>query len=795
MIQEFEKHYNGSVIEKEIQKYWADNEVYKFKRDPLKKIFSIDTPPPTVNGKLHIGHIFSYTQAEMIARYRRMQGFNVYYPFGFDDNGLPSERLVERENNIKAGDVPRSVFCEKCIETTQIYEQEFKSMWQSLGFSCDWDLCYSTVSKESQKISQKAFIDLAKKGNAYLKESPVLWCTECQTSIAQAELETKEIDTYFNYIPFIVDGTPITIATTRPELLYGVVCVFVNPNDERYKNLIGKNAIVPLYNFEVPVIADEKVQLDKGTGVVMCATFGDTTDTEWYEQYNLPYKKVILSNGKIAEDVPYIAGMSVTQARREIVRLLDENNLLLKSEKINHMVAVHERCGTPVEILPSKQWYIDVLSHKERLLEMGNQINWNPSSMHARYNAWVENLKWDWCISRQRYFGVPFPVWYCQDCGKPHFAEENQLPVNPLETEYKGKCQCGCTQFVPEKAVLDTWATSSISPLINREIAKNNGLSESEFMPMGVRTQAHEIIRTWAFYTIVRSMYHTNNIPWNDIMLSGIVYAKPGEKISKSKNNATLSPQQLIEKCTADYIRYGTANVKLGTDTYFDEQDVIDVSKRFINKLWNSCKFVLSHLHDFNINEKVELLPIDKWIVEKTNKTIKEAQNYLNNYEVALARKVIDEFFWGDFCDNYIEIVKDRLYKPEVHGVENRKSGQHAIFYALFNLLKMYSIYIPHLTEYIYLKGFKDFVGEKSIHLTLWPQIDSLNEEILDFGKIVVDVVGETRKYKTQNGLSMRTEMEKIEVNAPKKYEEYLKATEKDLIACTSAQRIEYNLV
>lgn len=791
-MQEFEKHYNGSLVEKEMQKYWEDNEVYKFKKDPSKKIFSIDTPPPTVNGKLHIGHIFSYTQAEIMARYKRMQGFNVYYPFGFDDNGLPSERLVERENNIKAFNVPRSIFCEKCIETTQKYEQEFKDLWKSLGFSCDWDLCYSTVSKSSQKVSQKAFIDLAKNGNAYIKESPVLWCTECQTSIAQAELETKEIDTYFNYIPFIVDGKVLEIATTRPELLYGVVCVFVNPEDERYKNLIGKNAKVPLYNFEVPIIADESVAIDKGTGVVMCATFGDATDAEWYQKYNLPYKKVILPNGIIADDIPYIAGKNVFDARMEIVRLLKENNLLLKSDKITHMVAVHERCGTSVEILPSKQWYIDVLNHKEELLTMGNKIKWNPASMQTRYNLWVENLKWDWCISRQRYFGVPFPVWYCKKCGKPHFAKEEDLPVNPLEKEYNSVCECGSKEFVPESAVLDTWATSSISPLLNQEKAKEYGLDPDEFIPMGVRTQAHEIIRTWAFYTIVRSMYYKKDIPWKEIMLSGIVLAKPGEKISKSKSNATLSPKELIEKCTADYIRYGTANVKLGLDTFFDEQNVMETSKRFINKLWNSSKFVLSHLFDFNPNEKVELLPIDKWIVEKVNKTVKEAQGYLDNYEIGLARKVIDEFFWADLCDDYIEIVKDRLYKPEVHGEQNRKSAQHAIFYTLLTLLKMYSIYIPHLTEYIYLKGFKDIVGEKSIHLLSWPKIKSVDAELLEFGKIVSEVIGDARRYKTENNLSMKTEMEKIEIKTPNKFMDYFKQTEKDLVACTSAQKIIY---
>ena len=795
-MEEFEKHYNGSVIEKEIQKYWEENEIYKFKNDDNKQIFSIDTPPPTVNGKLHIGHIFSYTQAEIIARYRRMQGFNVYYPFGFDDNGLPSERLVERENKIYARDLSRSEFCVKCVETTQKYEKEFKDLWSSMGFSCDWDLCYSTVSPSSQKLSQKMFIDLAKNGHAYIKESPVLWCVDCQTSIAQAELESKDIDSYFNYIPFMVGDRVVEIATTRPELLYGVVCVFVNPEDERYKDIIGKDIKVPLFNFNVKVLADEKVLMDKGTGAVMCATFGDTTDVEWYETYNLPYKKVILPNGKINDDVPYIAGMDIKSARLEIVRLLKENNLLLRSEKITHTVSVHDRCSTEVEVIPSKQWYIDVLNKKDELLKMGAKINWNPSQMLNRYNSWVENLKWDWCISRQRYFGVPFPVWYCKNCGKPHFAEEKDLPVNPLEQEYKGKCECGSGEFIPESAVLDTWATSSISPYINLNTAKSNGVDAKKFMPMSLRTQAHEIIRTWAFYTIVRSMYADNDIPWTDTMISGIVLAKPGEKISKSKSNAVLSPKELIERCSADYIRYGTANVKLGTDTFFDEQDVTDSAKRFINKLWNSSKFVLSHLKDFDKNYVPEnLLPIDKWIIEKTNSVILEAKKYLDSYELGLARKVIDTLFWSDLCDNYIEIVKDRLYKPEVHGEKERKSAQFAIYYCIFNLLKMYSIYVPHITEYIYLKGFKDFENEKSIHLTLWENPSETDAEILNFGEEILSVVGEVRRYKTENGLSMKSEIENLNVKCSEKYLDLFKACEKDLRACTSAININYEIV
>lgn len=792
-MQEFEKRYDGFTVEKEMQHYWEEHKVYEFVRDLSRPLYSIDTPPPTVNGSLHVGHIFSYTQAEMIARYKRMRGYNVFYPFGFDDNGLPSERLVEKESGIRARDLPRSEFCKKCIDTTQKYEAEFKTLWQSMGFSCDWRLLYSTVNSNTQILSQKSFLELAKKGSAYLKESPVLWCTECQTSIAQAELDAKDIDSSFNYIPFVIGDEAIEVATTRPELLYGVVCVFVNPKDSRYQRFIGKNVIVPLYNFEVPVIGDEKAAIDKGTGAVMCATYGDTTDVEWVEYYALPYKKVVMPDGTIASDVPFVGGLHIKKARKEIIRLLEEQGLLLKTEPITHTVSVHERCGTEVEIIPSRQWYIDVLSKKEELLAAGNRIHWHPESMKNRYTTWVENLKWDWCISRQRYFGVPFPVWYCSNCGKPHFAEESDLPINPLETEYKGKCECGSTIFIPESSVLDTWATSSITPLINQDTAKRFGI-EDGFMPMSMRTQAHEIIRTWAFYTIAKSLYHTGDIPWNDTMICGFVLAKPGEKFSKSKGNSNLTPQALIESCTADVIRYWAASAKLGTDTYFDQQDMNDASKRTITKLWNSSKFVLSHLTDFDPNyQPTVLLPIDQWIIERTNYTILEACRWLDQYEIGLARKIIDDLFWKDLCDNYIEIVKERLYQPDIHGEEERKSAQYAIYYCLLNVLKMYSIYIPHLTEYIYLKGLKDFVGEMSIHLTTWPEVTGVSDDIILFGEQIRAAVSDMRKYKSDRNISVRTEMDEFVVRGSEKYANWFELTQKDLKACSHAIKVTFD--
>lgn len=791
---EFEKRYDGLSVEKIIQQFWADNNIYKFVPDKSRPIYSIDTPPPTVNGSLHIGHIFSYTQAEMIARYKRMRGYNVFYPFGFDDNGLPSERLVEKENGIKAKDLTRSEFCEKCVETTRKYEAEFKALWQSMGFSCDWDLQYTTVSSEVQKLSQKSFIELAQAGHAYIKESPVLWCTECQTSIAQAELDSKDVPSSFNYMSFVGEDGQIEIATTRPELLYGVVCVFVNPDDERYKSMIGKQVRVPLYDFAVPVIADSKADISKGTGAVMCATFGDATDMEWVEQYGLPCKNVILSDGTISPDVPFIGGMYVKKARKEIIRLLEENGLLLKTEPITHTVSVHERCGTEVEIIPSKQWYIDILSKKDELLAAGDRVKWHPASMKNRYITWVENLKWDWCISRQRYFGVPFPVWYCKKCGRPHFANIEDLPVNPLETPYDGICECGCTEFVPESSVFDTWATSSITPLINKNTAEKYGIVDG-FMPMSMRTQAHEIIRTWAFYTIAKSLYHTGDIPWEDTMICGFVLAKPGEKISKSKGNAKLTPQALIDTYSADLIRYWAASAKLGTDTYFDQQEMQDASKRTITKLWNSSKFVLSHLSDFDPNYVPSVkLPIDLWLIQRTNQTILDACKLLDQYEIGLARKVVDDLFWKDLCDNYIEIAKERLYEPQVHGYEERRSAQAAIYYCLLSVLKMYSIYIPHLTEYIYQKGFRDFVGSVSIHQTVWPEVKELDDDLLLFGEQLKAAVSLMRKFKSENNLSMRAEIDKFVVSGSKQFTDWFTATESDLIACSHASRVIFEL-
>jgi len=781
-----EKRYNIEN-EKKMQKLWEEKDAYKFKEVDNRTIYSVDTPPPTVSGKLHVGHIFSFTQSEMLVRYHRLKGENVYYPFGFDDNGLPTERLVEKEEGIFAKDLPRSEFIEKCNITKDKYIKEFQNLFKRLGISADWDLGYDTINELSRKVSQRSFIDLVKKKKAYRKEMPVLWCPCCQTSIAQAELENKNIKSYFNYINFSVDNKNLEIATTRPEFLGGCVAIFVNPNDDRYKNLIGKYAVVPLYNNLVPILADEKVAIDKGTGAVMCCTFGDQTDMEWQKEYNLPIKKIVQSDGTINVDDPIIGGMKILDARMKIIEELKKKDLLVKSDRIEHSVSTHERCGNEIEIINSPQWYIDILNIKDELINAANEINWHPESMKTRYLDWVNNLKWDWCISRQRYFGVPFPVWYCKECGDVIIPDDKDLPINPLEKNPDITCKCGCNEFIPEKAVMDTWATSSVSPFINMKYGEND---EKKFLyPMSMRSHAHEIIRTWTFYSIVKSLYHTGQVPWKNLMISGFVLAKKGEKISKSKNNAKMSPNELLDIYGADMIRYWTASNKLGTDTWFDTKE-IEGSKRFINKLWNSAKFVDMHIKDVDLDEKVELKSIDKWLLSRCHETFENYKKQMDNYEMGLARQEIDKFFWNDLCDNYLEIVKERLYNTDYNYGNSHKAAQQTLAKVFLEVLKMYSPFVPHITEYIYQELYKSKNKDELLSTSEFLELP-FDEKYIKFGDAVKKVVGDVRKYKAEHNLSMKDSIDELTIFMSLDNIKCLRDSILDIKNCTHAKNIE----
>lgn len=784
-----DKKYN---LENEIliQKLWEDKKAFEFKGMDNRKIYSVDTPPPTVSGNLHIGHIFSFTQAEMAVRYHRLMGENIYYPLGFDDNGLPTERLVEKELGIIAKDMPRDEFIQKCNEVKEKYINEFREMFKRLGLSTDWNLSYDTINELSRRVSQRSFIDLVNKNRAYRKEMPVLWCPCCQTSIAQAELENKEVKSYFNYINFSCDGKNLPIATTRPEFLGGCVAIFVNPKDNRYSDLIGKKVKVPLYNYEVPIIADNKVSLTKGTGIVMCSTFGDQVDLEWQKEYNLPTKTVMQKDGTISNDIDFIGGMKTFDARKKIINELDEKGYLIKSEKIEHSVGIHERCGNEIEIINSPQWYIDILSIKDELIKMANDINWYPSTMKSRYLEWVNNLKWDWCISRQRYFGVPFPVWYCKDCGEIMLANENQLPINPPESTLKAICKCGCKEFIPEDAVMDTWATSAVTPFINMKYGEEN--EEKFLFPMSMRSHAHEIIRTWTFYSIVKSLYHMDMVPWKDLMISGFVLAKRGEKISKSKGNAKMSPNELLDTYGADLIRYWTASNKLGTDTWFDEE-AINNSKRFLNKLWNSAKFVDMHINNVDINQECEFTPIDKWIISKCRSVFEKYKKQMDNYEIGLARVEIDNFFWKDFCDNYLEIVKDRLYNENNKYGKGQFASQKTLSIVFLEILKMYSPFVPHITEYIYQNIYINIEKNDTLSCSIFKDLPH-DEECLLFGEMIKKIVFEVRKFKSDRNLSMKEPIDNIKLFTSIENMKLLKSALGDILSCTKANDIDVEL-
>ena len=790
-----DKKYNAQEKEAKWQKYWQENGIYKFDPKSSKPTFSIDTPPPTVSGKLHIGHISGFTQADMIARYHRMQGKNLFYPLGFDNNGLPTELLVEKEKKIRAHTLPREEFTQIALDLVSKYNQSYRDMMVKAGMSCDLDLGYNTIDKKSQKTSQKSFIELAKKGIAYRENKPSPWCCKCRTSVATAELEDKELDSVFNYLNFkLADGSgTIPIATTRPEFLPACVAIFVNPEDERYKNLIGKKVKVPLFEEnEVTVLADSKVGIDKGTGIVMCCTFGDQTDVEWWKEYNLPLKQAIDEGGRMTEIAVKYAGMKVLEARKAVIEDLKAQGYIYKQEPIKHSVKVHERCEEPIEFLSKKQWFIKTSTPelKKKWAELGDELVWHPESMKVRYMTWVNNLNQDWSISRQRYFGVPFPVWYCADCGEPIFADESDLPVNPLRDKPKTKkcSKCGCVEFVPESDVMDTWATSSVTPQINCNWADDEEGCKKR-MPMDMRFCGRDIITTWSLRTIIKAYYHQNCLPWKMLIVNGWVMADKGIKISKHLSNSKMDLQDLLSTYGADVIRYWCTIGAYGRDVMFSDDGLKDGYK-LLNKLWNASKFVLSFLENYTPKKPKKILPMDRYIMHKFNDAYKRTCAQYDNVEMGYAKAEIEKFFWN-FCDNYIELAKNRLYKPEIYGEDAKESAQWACYNVLLGMLKLFAITMPHITEEIYQDYFRKFEKEKSIHLCILKPIEIEKEEnIIENGDEVLEIVSKVRQFKSENKLSLKTEIENMTIQSEKI--DFIKECEDDIKAVTSVRELEY---
>ncbi len=760
-------------IEEKWKAFWEKEKIYHADLS-RKKIYSIDTPPPTVSGEMHIGHAFSYSQQDFIARFYRMYLANegsVFYPFGTDDNGLPTEKLIQRLKNVKSKDMSRAEFIDLCLKTLKEITPAFVQDWKNLGISCDYNMYYSTIDKNTQKVSQKYFIDLYKKGLIYRKEFPTIWDVQFQTPVAQAELEDKEKETFFTTLRFISGGKDLPIATTRPELLGSCVAVFVNPKDKRYKNFVGKKAIVPIFGHEVPILTDESANIEKGTGVLMICSYGDKYDVDAINRHNLKPKITIQKDGTL--NIGDYKGMPIKKAREKILEDLKKNNLILDQKKINHVVNVYEKSGEEIEFLPTEQWFIQILENRKKLVEQGKKINWKPEYMFKRYENWINGLEWDWSISRERHFGIPIPVWYCEKCGQVILPEEKELPVDPVEKEKKcPKCKI---KAVAENKVLDTWVTSSISPQI-ASIVSGNKVK----VPFSLRPQAHDIIRTWAFYTIVRSYYHENSVPWKDIAISGNVSLK-GEKMSKSKGNV-IDPKKVISQYGADALRFWAAGSKLGEDLDYQEKDLV-TGKKFITKLSNATKFVFMGLEGYDGKKPKKMVKTDELFLNKLNKLVSNCTDSFLNYEYSKAKGETEQFFWQMFCDNYLEIVKNRIYNGKG---DEKISAQYTLYHSLLTILKLISPIMPFISEEVYQNYFRKNEKNKSIHISSWPKQEKFIGDI-KFDALI-EIISKVRQEKSRAQKSMKSE---IILTIDKKSNELIGEMIDDLKAVTNSATIK----
>ncbi len=776
--------YDPKEAEPRIQAFWEKGGIYKFDLKSKKKIYSIDTPPPTVSGKMHIGHAYSYTQQDVIARFKRMQGFNVFYPFGTDDNGLPTERLIEKTKGVKAKDMDRNEFIKLCTNTLKEILPGFVGDWKRIGISCDWGIYYSTIDEHSRRISQLSFLDLYGKNRVYRKDAPSMWCPECRTGVSQIEVHDKEMDSTFNDIVFKVGKENLVVATTRPELLPSCVAIFYHPNDDRYKKFKGKKAKVPLFDFEVPIMPDEKADPSKGTGIVMCCTFGDQTDMEWVKQHDLPIKLSIDEKGHMTDLSGKYKGLYVKKARKEIIEDLKKAGLLIKQQPIKHAVNVHERCDTEIEFIKSKQWFVKYLDLKKEFIRLGNELKWHPDFMKHRYFNWVEGLKWDWLISNQRPFGVTFPVWYCAKCDEVILAKEEQLPVDPISDKppVSACLKCKSKEIVPERDILNTWFTSSLTPQIAVGLMPKD--IQKKLFPMSMRPQAHEIISFWLFTTVVKSYLHENKLPWKDAMISGFVLDPLGEKMSKSKGNV-VDPHTMIQKYSADALRFATCAAKLGEDVPFQEKELV-AGQKLITKIWNATKFMSMHLKDKPAKPK-KLHLFDSWILSKLNDVVKRSTEGIESYEYSKLKMELEIFFWHVFCDNYLEIVKDRLYN-EKRSKEDRESAKYALYHSTLSILKLLAPIMPHISEELYQKYFRAHEKIKSINTSEWPLAEKQSVDT-GGGDLAVAVLGEVRHFKSKSGKSLKAPISLILENKNKKVlEPYLE----DLKAVTAATDIKW---
>jgi valyl-tRNA synthetase len=781
---------------------WDADGTYRFDRTKTREeIYSIDTPPPTVSGSLHMGSVFGYAQTDSIVRYRRMRGAEVFYPMGWDDNGLATERRVQNFFGVRcdpslayapdfvppekpgkdAVPVSRPNFVELCERLTEIDEQAFEELWRRLGLSVDWALIYTTIGESAQRVSQRAFLRNLARGEAYQAEAPTLWDVDDRTAVAQAELEDREQPGATHQVRFGgVDGdSDIVIETTRPELIPACVALVAHPDDARFRDRFGDEVSTPLFGVRVPVVAHHLADPEKGTGIAMICTFGDVTDVVWWRELRLPTRSVMGRDGRLTPDPPdweatdpeagaryrELGGKTVKQARARVVDLLrDAGRLEGEPVPITHPVKFYERGSRPLEIVTTRQWYIrngaDDPELRAVLLERGRELHWHPPHMRARYESWVEGLNTDWLISRQRFFGVPFPVWYPidddgeVDHARPLLAREDQLPVDPsndapdgYDDEQRGKPG----GFVGDTDVMDTWATSSLTPQIGTRWEDDRDLFTRTF-PMNLRPQGGDIIRTWLFATLLRSHYEHGTLPWSDTTINGWILDPDRKKMSKSKGNV-VTPVEYFDRFGSDAVRYWAQNGRPGVDTAIDEGQ-IKVGRRLAIKILNASKFALGVIGDDSGGDVTE--PIDRSMLRSLTDLVEEATGAFEGYDYSRALERTERFFWG-FCDDYLELVKQRAYGAGDEG--GARSARRALELALSTQVRLFAPHLPFVSEEVW-----SWWQDGSIHRAGWPDPGPLLAETGDADRltyrVAADVLGEIRKAKTSRQKSLRAEVD-----------------------------------
>lgn len=775
---------NFAEIEKKWQNKWEEEKIYHFDEKSNKKIYSIDSPPPFTSGKLHMGHVLSYAYFDFLARYKRMNNFNVLYPQGWDCQGFPTELKVEKKYGRGLG---RDEFKKKCVEWTEEFIGRMKEQMKMMGFSPDWRYEYKTMSPEYHRKVQYSLLKMYEDKLVYRGEHPVFWCVDCGSAIAKAETEELERETWLNFLKFKrEDGEgEVIIATTRPELLHACVAVIVNPTDDRYSKLVGKKLIVPIYGQKVEVKTDAAVDKEFGTGIVMLCTFGDKQDVIWAYKFNLPIIKPMDVHGRLINAGKF-NGMKVFDAKEAVVDELTKQGYIDKRTKLKQVIKIHDRCKKAIEFLPSTQYFIKQTEYKEKIVDAAKKMKWIPSFTLQYLLDWADNLEWDWVISRDRIFGTPLPFWICEKCNKEVPADINKLPVDPaLNSAPIGACPSCGGKLIGEKATCDCWVDSSITPLV---VAGWPDKTIDGALPVDLRPQGTEIIRTWAFYTIFRTLALTGMPPFKNILIHGMILGPDGKKMSKSLGNV-VEPNDVVEKFSADAVRQWAAmSGALAKDRPFSDKDAL-YARNFMNKLWNASKFIQKSIQDYQEGE-IKLEVQDKAILSKLNKLINKYTKGIEECDFYTSMSSLYEYFWHEFCDYYIEGIKHRIYQPE--NETSKRTAQFVLKTVLENSLKLLAPISPHITEEIY----REIYSKKSIHLSEWPveKNEWKSEDSEKMAEMLNVLVSEIRKYKGTKKIPLNGDIEIVKIKIPQKYEMMFRNIERDLKAITKTKNIELNI-